>query len=155
MPMPKSVTKIDKNGVKYISSVDRTSYTIQELTRAALKDVAKFVRREAKANAPKQSGDYKKNIATWVRKDRRTGEFELQLGVYTAKQSKKKNKNAIYFAHIIEFGSRFVGGLKVLTNAVQSNIATIIQIESQYLSAIENEAKAITLLDEKDEVSDA
>src|SRR5690606_24095687 len=45
MPMPPSVTKIDRNGVTCISSVDRAQYTIQELTRAALKDTAKFLRR--------------------------------------------------------------------------------------------------------------
>lgn len=154
MAMPKSVTKINKNGITYTSSVDRASYTIQELTRAALKDVAKLVRREAKQNAPIDSGDYKKNIGTWVRKDRRTGEFELQLGIYTATQSRKKKKNPVYFAHIIEFGSRLVEPLGIITHAVSDNIKEIQEIESQYLSAIEDELKAKSLIDEKDEVSD-
>ena len=43
MPVPPSVTRIDKNGVKFISGVDRCSYTLKELVRAALRDVGKFV----------------------------------------------------------------------------------------------------------------
>lgn len=154
MPMPKSVTKVNKNGVTYTSSVDRASYTIKELTRAALKDVAKFVRYEAKKNAPKDQGNYAKNIGTWVRQDRVTGDIEMQIGIYTAKMSKKKNKKPVYFAHIIEFGSRFVQGLYILTNSVKSNISKIIEIESQYLSAVEDEAKALKLIDESEEISD-
>ena len=45
MPMPRSVTRVNKNGVKFISSVDRVKYTMAELERAALKDTAKFLRR--------------------------------------------------------------------------------------------------------------
>ena len=45
MSAPKSVVKIDKNGVKYTSNVDFCQYSIKELTRAALRDVGKFVKR--------------------------------------------------------------------------------------------------------------
>ena len=43
MPLPPSVTRTTKDGVQITSSVDRCSYTIRELTRAALRDVGKFV----------------------------------------------------------------------------------------------------------------
>ena len=43
MAVPKSVTRINKNGVQYIDSVDRVNYTLEELTRAALREVGKFV----------------------------------------------------------------------------------------------------------------
>lgn len=46
MSVPKSVVKFDKNGVVYTSSVDRANYTMKELSRAALRDVGKFVCRE-------------------------------------------------------------------------------------------------------------
>ena len=36
MPLPKSVTKIKKDGIEFVSNVDRAQYTIQELSRAAL-----------------------------------------------------------------------------------------------------------------------
>lgn len=152
--MPKSVTKIKKDGVEYISNVDRVNYTIQELTRAALRDIAKLVRKRAKQGAPKDSGEYAKNIATWVRKNKKTGEVGLHLGVYNAKTSRKKKRQPIYFAHIIEFGSRFVKGYKVLTNAVYENIDDIRRITGKYLSVIEDEQKAIDLIKEEDEVSD-
>jgi hypothetical protein len=45
MGAPKSVIKLDKNGIKYTSSVDTCSYYIHELTRAALRDVGKFLAR--------------------------------------------------------------------------------------------------------------
>ena len=48
MPVPKSVTKINKDGVTYVSEVDKANYYIFELSRAALRDVEKFVRSEFK-----------------------------------------------------------------------------------------------------------
>ena len=43
MSVPKSVHKISKGNVEYISSCDFAAYSIKELTRAALRDVGKFV----------------------------------------------------------------------------------------------------------------
>lgn len=43
MSVPKSVIKIKKGNIEYISSVDRVQYTIAELSRAALRDVGKFI----------------------------------------------------------------------------------------------------------------
>ena len=43
MACPKSVVKFTKNGITYTDSVDRANYLITELTRAAMKDVAKYV----------------------------------------------------------------------------------------------------------------
>ena len=43
MSVPKSVVKFDKDGVKFVSSVDWYDYTLKELCRAALRDVGKFV----------------------------------------------------------------------------------------------------------------
>ena len=44
MAMPKSVTKLNKDGVQFTSSVDKIEYTITELSKAALRDSAKLVR---------------------------------------------------------------------------------------------------------------
>ena len=38
-----STMKIKKDGVEFTSSVDRCSYTIRELSRAALRDVGRYV----------------------------------------------------------------------------------------------------------------
>ena len=43
MPLPPSVTRVTKDGLKIVSNVDRCAYTIRELTRAALRDVGKYV----------------------------------------------------------------------------------------------------------------
>ena len=51
MSVPKSVVKFDKNGIKYVSNVDYCQYSIKELTRAALRDVGKFVSRKCNENA--------------------------------------------------------------------------------------------------------
>ena len=50
MSAPKSVVKIDKNGVKYTSDVEFCEYSIKELTRAALRDVGKFIKRQFREN---------------------------------------------------------------------------------------------------------
>ena len=153
MAMPKSVTKLNKNGITYTSSVDRVSYTIKELTRAALRDVAKLVKRQMKSKINKDTGDTKKNVGSWVRKDKVTGKVWLQVGIYNRKKSKKKNKKPIVHAHILEFGSRFVRANPFLRPSVFDNLQQIQEIESKYLSAIEDELKAQSLINEKDEVS--
>ena len=49
-----------------------------------------------------------------------------------------------------ELGSSKTDKLAFLTHAVQDNIPKIIEIESQYLSALEDEAKALSLISEED-----
>ena len=56
MSVPKSVIKFKKSGVVYTSSVDRAEYTIRELTRAALRDVGKFVSRTCNSAAMRLPG---------------------------------------------------------------------------------------------------
>ena len=56
MAVPKSVVKISKKGVQYTSSVDRVQYTLIELTRAALRDVGRFIAYRANARAQKLKG---------------------------------------------------------------------------------------------------
>ena len=60
MSVPRSVTRTTKDGVKIISSVDRCQYTIYELSRAALRDVGKFLVRRVNEKAQGLKG-MKKN----------------------------------------------------------------------------------------------
>ena len=47
MSVPRSVTRVDRaGGVTFTSNVDRINYTINELCRAALRDVAKVLRKK-------------------------------------------------------------------------------------------------------------
>ena len=157
MGMPKSVTKVKKDGVTFVSSVDRCEYTIQELSKAALRDTAKFLRKKIKDNAPKKSGNLKKNIGTWVRKDRNTGDVSLHIGVYDRAAAKKKGLKYAFYAQFFEFGTSkraaFNGGRGFIRPHVMDNIDQIRKIQGQYLSAIEDEDKAISLIEEGDEIS--
>lgn len=153
MSMPKSVTKINKDGILYTSSVDATQYTIEELSRAALRDVARLVRKEAKQRAPKDTGNLRKNIATWVKKSR-TGELpELQVGVYNYKTAKKKGLNSAFYGMFFEFGTIKLTKQPFLKPAVYDNISKIKEIESQYLSGVPNITIG-TMFDESEEISD-
>lgn len=53
MGIPKSVIRLKKDGVEYVSSVDKASYTINELTRSAMRDVGKFIVRRCNERAQK------------------------------------------------------------------------------------------------------
>jgi hypothetical protein len=143
MAIPKSVTKVSKDGkVTYTQSVDRVNYTIRELTRAALRDVGKYVCKEFRnsyyARFKKKSGRVGKFTQYWVKYKQK--DVELQVGM---------KPNAFYGGYQ-ELGSSKTTKLGLLTHAVQDNISKIIEIESQYLSALEDEARALSLISEDD-----
>ncbi len=150
MPIPPSVTKTIKGNVTIVSSVDRCSYTIRELTRAALRDVGKYVcitcNRAAQRlyhgsmQHSKRVRTLKQNFQYWVR----SRESDLQVGIthdswYGVQQELGSSGNR----------NRGPSNMKkkgILTKAVYDNIAEIIKIESQYLSALEDEAEALALI---------
>ena len=143
MAIPKSVTKISKDGnVVYTQSVDRVNYTIRELTRAALRDVGKYVCKQFRnsfyGQFKKHSGRVGRFTQYWVKYKQK--DIELQVGM---------KPNAFYGGYQ-ELGSSKTDKYALLTHAVQDNIAKIIEIESQYLSALEDEAKALSLISEED-----
>lgn len=141
MAIPKSITKTSKDGkVTYTQSVDRVNYTIRELTRAALRDVGKYVCKQFRnayyARFKKHSGRVGRFTQYWVKHKQK--EIELQVGI-------KPNG---FYGGFQELGSSKTTKYGLLTHAVQDNIATIIDIESQYLSALEDEARALSLISE-------
>lgn len=147
MPMPKSVTKYtNKNGVTFESSVDRANYTIEELSRAALKDVAKVVRR-LMIDKLKRLPGMKRNkrlynsTQYWVRKR----ETDLQIGF----------KHNTWYGALQELGSRNQPKRSILRDTVYENIDLIQKIEAQYLSAVEDEVRAKAMIDESEEVGDS
>ena len=128
MAVPKSVTKISKDGnVTYTQSVDRVNYTIRELSRAALRDVGKYVCKQFRnsyyARFKKHSGRVGRFTQYWVKYKQR--DIELQVGI---------KPNGFYGGYQ-ELGSSKTPKLAFLTHAVQDNIQKIMEIESQYLSA--------------------
>lgn len=134
MSLPKSVTKIKKDGVEFVSSVDRASYTIRELARAALRDVGKLVCKRTRQQIRRRTGRLSKNTQYWVRKK----EADLQVGF----------KPGGFYGGFQELGTEKVPKIGALYNSVKDEINTIRDIEGKYLSAIEDEQKALALIDE-------
>lgn len=140
MAIPKSVTKIKKGNVEFISNVDRVNYTLNELTRAALRDVGKFVCNRFRGGFynifSRKKGKVGRYTQYWVRKK----ECDLQVGL----------KPFAFYGGFQELGSSKTKKLGLLQKTVNENIAIIVKIESQYLSALENEAKALALINEEE-----
>ena len=150
MSAPKSVVKVKKNGVEYTSNVDAASYYIYELSRAALRDVGKFVKTKFRQayydHFKKHTGDAGKAVSYKVISGKSTEYPRVQVGL-------KSGKVDGFYAYFQEFGSSKTPRLGILTDTVESNIATIVEIESKYLSGLEDEATALAMISE-DEYSE-
>lgn len=141
MSVPKSVIKFKKGGIVYTSSVDRAEYTIRELTRAALRDVGKFVSRTCNSAAMKLPGLKKSRrvrgktsaFQYWAR----SKSCDLQVGI----------KHGTWYGEQQELGTRNQPKRGILRNSVYNNIPTIVEIESKYLSALEDEATALRMIE--------
>ncbi len=147
MPNPPSGMKITKNGVTYKSQIDRTKYTITELSRAALRDVGKYIIRQTRTLSMARphmgrltikSRFYGKGgaFSYWVRKK----ETDLQVGI----------KHNTWYGVLQELGDGNQPRKSILTSAVQQNIDEIRRIEGHYLSAVEDENRALGLIDEEE-----
>ncbi|CAK7001982.1 hypothetical protein [Tissierella sp.] len=146
MPLPPSVTKVSRDGdVTFTSNVDRAKYSISELSRRALYDIAKFLRKEMILELKKLPG-MKRNkriynsTQYWVRKK----EADLQIGF---------KHDSWYGAHQ-ELGDRKQPKRGILRNAVYPNIGTIRIITGQYLSAVEDENRLLGLINEGEYTSE-
>lgn len=144
MGLPPKVTKFSRNGVEFVSSVDRVNYSIRELTRAALRDVGIFLLRQTNSTLMGLPGmSHSKRVRgryspfeRWVR----SRECDLQIGI-----KPDKSFGASWYAEQQELGSSKMPKKAALRNAVYDNIPMIIQIESQYLSALEDEAALLNM----------
>ncbi len=137
-------------GITYQSNVNQIKYILSELERAALKEVAKFLRKEIKGRVPINTGNLKKNIGTWVRKK----EASLQIGIYDRARAKRKGLKYAYYGSMIEFGTKRLPAKPFLRPAVMENIDQIRIIEGQFLKEIEDENRALGLISEEEEIED-
>ena len=154
MSAPKSVVKFDKNGIKFVSNVDYCKYTIQELTRAALKDVGKFVVRQCNTNAFKLWKGLRANGKMANRIKGRTSAFQywvrsrscdLQVGI----------KHKTWYGTEQELGSSKMPKKAILRTNVERNIKTIVEIESKYLPWVEDQVQAFKVINEAEEIGGA
>lgn len=147
MSTPKSVIKLKGKGdgfhVEYESNVDAAKYEIFELSRAALRDVAKFVvrafREEYYRHFTKRTGNAGRATKYKVWSSKNTKFPRVQIGLRTGKVEG-------FYAYFQEFGSSKTKKLGLLTKTVQGNVAEIVKIESQYLSYLSGEADRLESL---------
>ena len=148
-----SPMKFKKDGVEFTSSVDRCNYTIRELTRAALRDVGRYVVRQCTRKARRLEGlghtrYIQKRFQFWVRKQ----EGDLLVGIHNV--MKNKNPGETWYGMDQELGLNGQPKRAFLQTSVYENIRTIRDIEAQYLSAIEDEQQALALIDEEETFRD-
>jgi len=136
MSLPKAV-KITKNGVEFVSNVERLQYTLKELERAALRDVGKLVCKRTRQKIKRRTGRLAKNTQYWVRSKQKVP--DLQVGF----------KPGGFYGLYQEIGTSKAPKIGALGNAAEDNISDIIKIESQYLSGIGTE-EAESLIKEGD-----
>ena len=138
MPLPRSVTRIGRDGVTFTSSVDRARYLLVELERAALRDTAKLIRKRMIAKLRKLPG-MKRNkriynsTQYWVRKR----ETDLQIGF----------KHDTWYGVWGELGTKNQPARHILRNTVMESIDDIRRVQGKYLSSIESENIALGLVD--------
>lgn len=144
MPIPKSVTKISvKSGstnLQFTDFSDQASYLIHELTRAALRDVGKYISKSWKSifysYFKKHSGDASKAVNYYVIANAKTTAPRVQVGLKTGKVDG-------FYAYFQEFGTSKTKRLGLLQKSVKDNISQIVEIESKYLSGLSGEAEAL------------
>jgi hypothetical protein len=145
MPLPRSVTKVKKGGVEFTSNVDRAKYLLVELQRAALRDVAKFIRKRIieqlkTLRGMRRSKRLYSSTQYWVRRR----ETDLLIGF----------KHDSWYGARQELGTKSMKSKSILRKTVHDNIDQIQLIQGKYLSAIENENKAKGLIDEEEAIGD-
>lgn len=146
MSAPKSVVKLKKGNVEYTSNVEAAEYYLFELTRAALRDVGKFVKAKFKESFyehfDRQTGNAGKATSYVVLSNKDTKYPRVEIGL------KKSQLKGVY-GYEQEFGTSSIPRLGLMRNAVEGNIQQIVEIESKYLSGLEDEARALSLISEE------
>jgi len=143
--MPPSVTRIKRDGVEFISNVDRVKYTMTELERAALKEIAKLVRRRMieklkKLPGMRRSKRIYNSTQYWVRRI----ETDLQIGF----------RHDAWYGAKSELGDSGQPARGILRGTVLENVDMIRLIAAQYVKRIEDELIAEGVIDEREETGD-
>lgn len=135
MSIPSPI-KITKNGVEYISKVDRTKYALKQLVHAANKDVGKLVTRRTRSKIARRTGRGRKYTQYWARKD-----GSLLIGY----------KPPAFYLGFKELGTENKKKLAYLINTMQEEKNEIRKIQGRYIKSIEDENKALGLINEEEE----
>jgi hypothetical protein len=172
----------DKDGVRFVNNTEEVIKTMQGLSKTALRESGKVVRKILRERLPVRSKRIKNHIATWVFVERSTGQPQMQVGLYSWQKVVKRHKLPSHSSpHWIEFGTAphtiaaknakvmaydedVYGKVvqhpgqrdrHVLRSAVYDNIAEIREAQAKYLKALSGEIdKAKGLIVESEEPED-
>lgn len=148
MSTPKSVVKVKKDGVEYTSNSDACQYFLFELSRAAMRDVGKFVtvkfREKYYQTFRKNTGEAGKATKYKVNASKTTKYPRVEIGLKTGRVKG-------FYGYFQELGTSKTPKLGLLEATVHENVAEIIKIESQYLSGLESEAAALAMIDSEED----
>ncbi len=135
MSVPKSVIKIKRDGIEYVSNIDAVKYTLKELIRAALRDCGKLFcnrfRQLYYQHFKRKKGRVGRYTQYWVRSKKDVP--DLLVGI-------KPNG---FYGGLQEFGAKNTPRCGLLTGTVQDNIDNFEEIQAHYLSALNEDAPYI------------
>lgn len=145
MSAPKSVMKISKGNVTYESKVDFACYNIYELSRAAMRDVGRYLATQMRSAVRKLPGSRKERF---VRYKTAGIIFKVPWSNSGLPHVEIGPKEDSWYTEEHERGSSKQPRRGIMHDTAYMNIAKIIEIESQYLSALNDEAPALSLISE-------
>jgi hypothetical protein len=125
------------NHSTYESNAKEIKKAIAVLEKQALRETAKFLRKDIKATVPVDDGVLKKNVGSWV-KGKGDEKPTLQIGVYDAARARKKGYTYAYHAHLVQFGTVEMGATDYLRAPVIGNISKIREIQADFIRQIED-----------------
>lgn len=136
MAMPRTI-RVTRNGVEWISNIDRTMYTMKELEMAGLREVGKLIRKRVMQQAKKQVGMKRskrimRSFQYWARKRDR----DLVVGI----------KHNTWYGTEQELGTRGQRKKGILMDAVLNDIDDIRRVMGIYIASIEDLNKAEGLI---------
>ena len=116
-----------------------------------MRDVGRFVRQQFRQTYyqtfRKRTGEGPKAISFKVLSNKNTKYPRVEIGIQHGKKGKEVPGFYTYFH---ELGTSRHKKQGLLSKVVHSNIPKIVEIESKYLSALEDEARALALIDESE-----
>lgn len=93
--------------VKFVDKSDEVKKTLVGLSKAALRDSGKVIRKKLRQNVPLRSKRFKNHIGSWVMINRATGQPTLQIGFYGWQRVRKRGKQPSHTSPWwVEFGTR-------------------------------------------------
>lgn len=123
--------------VKFTDTSEEAINGLFEAQKQALRASAKILKKAVKDACPVATGNLKKNVATWVRANRKTGEVKLEIGIYDAARAQKKGVKYAFYAHMVEFGTSKKRARPFMKPTVIAKVPEIRAEQAKYLPGIE------------------